>query len=163
MLTVAAAPAIVRLLGALLGPIPEDAIIAMEVLGGHISLSDWQALWLAFFASFGAPLGGILASAAKRAVEMKDFGQRCVCGRRCVCMFVCILWHGVHDVLTNLPPTCYPIDRPSPASRATAGSWTGWTASSFNRPLPFSTCPRRPRVWWRGRRPLEGEEEGGSD
>lgn len=50
----------------------------MAALGGLLPLSDWQALWLAFFASFGAPLGGILASAAKRAVEMKDFGQRCV-------------------------------------------------------------------------------------
>lgn len=64
-----------RLLRALLGPIPEDSISA---LGGRLPLSDWQALWLAFFAAFGAPWGGILASAAKRAVEMKDFGQRCV-------------------------------------------------------------------------------------
>lgn len=71
-LTIAAAPGLVRLLRALLGPVPEDA---MSALGGLLPLSDWQALWLAFFASFGAPWGGILASAAKRAVEMKDFGQ----------------------------------------------------------------------------------------
>lgn len=78
-LTIAAAPGLVRLLRALLGSIPEDDIGA---LGGLLPLSDWQALWLAFFASFGAPLGGILASAAKRAVEMKDFGQRCVLAQR---------------------------------------------------------------------------------
>lgn len=82
-LTLAAAPALVRLLRALLGPMPEDS---MDALGGFLPLSDWQALWLAFFAAFGAPLGGILASAAKRAVEMKDFGQRY--GRwMCGCMF----------------------------------------------------------------------------
>jgi len=56
---------------------PEDDMLA---LGGRLPLSDWQALWLAFFASLGAPLGGILASAAKRTVEIKDFGQRFVVG-----------------------------------------------------------------------------------
>lgn len=71
-LTILSAPALVRLLKAGLGARPEDGMYAM---GGWLHRSDWQALVLAAFASFGAPLGGILASAAKRAVEMKDFGQ----------------------------------------------------------------------------------------
>jgi CDP-diglyceride synthetase len=87
-LTLAAAPALVRLLRALLGAIPEDE---MSALGGLLPLSDWQALWLAFFAAFGAPLGGILASAAKRAVEMKDFGQTCVGVAVCVCVWACVM------------------------------------------------------------------------
>lgn len=91
-LTIAAAPGIVRLLRALLGAIPEDD---MSALGGLLPLSDWQALWLAFFASFGAPLGGILASAAKRAVELKDFGQR----------FVCMTMLLTYAIMLSLPMT----------------------------------------------------------
>lgn len=71
-LTIASAPLIVRLLKAVLGALPEDSRRAM---GGMMRLSDWQALVLATFASFGAPLGGILASAAKRATGTKDFGD----------------------------------------------------------------------------------------
>lgn len=71
-LTVLSAPLIVRLLKAVLGSIPEDS---QRAIGGWLSLSDWQALVLASFASFGAPLGGILASAAKRATGTKDFGD----------------------------------------------------------------------------------------
>jgi phosphatidate cytidylyltransferase len=51
--------------------VPEDTLFAF----GSLRLSDWQALVLAAFASFGAPLGGILASGAKRAVDLKDFGK----------------------------------------------------------------------------------------
>lgn len=72
VLTMASAPLLVRLLRTMLGPAPDDV---PRALGGLLSLSDWQALILAAFASFGAPIGGILASAAKRASGTKDFGD----------------------------------------------------------------------------------------
>lgn len=80
----------------------------MGALGGRLPLSDWQALCLAFFSSFCAPFGGILASAAKRAVEMKDFGQRYV---ELCSLFICGRGHARRGVVlewqtTRVVPPC---------------------------------------------------------